>query len=119
MGTHVKVVAWLWIAWAVVSTLTTIGGVPLLNANIPGARDARLVTSGLICFALPGIIGSIAAGVGLLKYKNWARILAIILAIVYMLAIPLGTAVGIYTLIIMFNKETAALFRGEATPAEA
>jgi hypothetical protein len=119
MNTHVKVVAWLWIGWAVLSVLTTIGGLPLLNANIPSARDARLVMSGLVCFAIPGIIASIAAGIGLLKYKNWARIVAIILAIVYLLAIPIGTAVGIYTLVIMFNKETAALFRGEATPAEA
>ena len=97
----------------------TIGGVPLISANVSGARDSLLASSGLVCFALPGIIASALAGYGLLKYKNWARIVAIVLAFVYILAIPIGTAVGIYTLIIMFNKGTAALFRGQGEPTEA
>jgi len=33
-------------------------------------------------------------------------------------ALILPAALGIYTLIIMFNKETVALFRGDVTPAE-
>ena len=64
--------------------------------------------------SLPGIV----AGVGLLKFRPWARILAIILAIINLFLFPIGTALGIYTLIIMFNDETKALFRGEVAPAE-
>ena len=43
----------------------------------------------------------------------WARILAIILGIVNLPLLPIGTAVGIYTLIIMTNQEAKDLFNGE------
>jgi hypothetical protein len=71
-----------------------------------------------VCFFLPGIIAYAVAGFGLFKHKSWARILAIILAILNLILFPIGTALGIYTLVIMFNEETKALFRGEVTPAE-
>ena len=118
MNTHVKVVGWLWIANGVVTILMVLIGLIIINLNVPGAQDALLVTIGGLCCFVPGIIADFAAGLGLLKYQNWARILAIILAIVNLFLPPIGTAVGIYTLIIMFNNETEALFRGEGTHSE-
>ena len=120
MDTHVKVVGWLWIANGVLSILMAITGLAVINwpGMIPGPRDTILANVGALCFFLPGIIAYIVAGYGLLKYKGWARILAIILAILNLILFPIGTALGIYTLIIMFNGETEALFRGEAAPAE-
>ena len=59
---------------------------------------------------------------GLLNFNNWARILVIILAIVnlvFMCTLILPAVLAIYTLIIMFNKETAALFKEESAPAPA
>ena len=119
MNTHVKVVGWLWIANAVLSILMAIIGLTIINwpGNVPGPRDSILTSIGALCFFIPGIIAYAVAGYGLLNYKGWARILAIILAILNLCLFPIGTAIGIYTLIIMFNKETVALFRGEATPA--
>jgi hypothetical protein len=118
MNTHVKVVGWLWIANGAVTILMAIIGLIIINANIPNAQDSLLVTSGVLCCFVPGVIADFAAGFGLLKYQNWARILAIILAIVNLFLPPIGTAVGIYTLIIMFNEETKALFKGGGTLAE-
>ena len=118
MDTHVKVVGWLWILNGVVSILMVVFGLIIANLNIPGAQDALLVTSGVLCCFVPGIAADFAAGLGLLQYKSWARILAIILGIINLLFFPIGTAVGIYTLIIMFNEEAKALFNGEGTPAE-
>ena len=118
MNTHVKVVGWLWIANGVVSILMVVFGLIIVNLNIPSPQDSILVTSGVLCCFVPGIAADFAAGLGLLAYKSWARILAIILAIVNLFLPPIGTAVGIYTLIIMFNNETEALFRGEGTPSE-
>ena len=120
MDTHVKVVGWLWIVWGVGSILMVIIGLAVINwpGLIPGARDSLLASFGALCFFLPGIVAYIAAGYGLLNYKSWARILAIILAILNLILFPIGTALGIYTLVIMFNEETKALFRGEGTPAE-
>jgi hypothetical protein len=110
MDTHVKVVGWLWILNGLLSVLMAIIGLVILNLNVSGARDALLASGGALCFFLPGIIAYILAGYGLLKYKGWARILVIILAILNLILFPIGTAIGIYTLWAMFNNETKALF---------
>lgn len=60
----------------------------------------------LLALALPGI----AAGYGLLKRKSWGRILAIIVAVLGLLNIPLGTAVGIYTLWVLLPEDASAYF---------
>ena len=120
MDTHVKVIGWLWIAIGVVSILMVVIGLIVINwpGNVPSPRDSLIATSGVLCFFLPGIIVEFVAGSYLLEFKAWARILAIILGIINLLFFPIGTALGIYTLVIMFNEETKALFRGEDTPAE-
>ena len=121
MNKHVKVVGWLWIANGVLTIPMLIIGLVIINMNVPGSQDALLVTSGVLCFFVPGIIADFLAGAGLLKYKNWARILSIVLAILnllFLFALILPAALAIYTLVIMFNKETTALFRGGVTPAE-
>jgi hypothetical protein len=56
--------------------------------------------------ALPGLV----AGFGLLAYKSWARILAIVLAALQLLGFPFGTIFGIYVLWVMLNKDTERLF---------
>jgi len=120
MNTQVKIVGWLWIVNGMLSILMAIIGLAVINwpGTVPNPRDSILASTGALCFFLPGIIAYIVAGYGLLKYKGWARILAIILAILNLSLFPIGTALGIYTLVIMFNEETKALFRGEGTPAE-
>jgi hypothetical protein len=118
MDTHVKVVGWLWIANGVLAILMVVLGLIIANLNIPSAQDSILVTSGVLCCFVPAIAADFAAGLGLLQYKSWARILAIILGIINLILFPIGTALGIYTLIIMFNEEAKALFNGELAPAE-
>jgi len=119
MNTHVKILGWLWISNGVLSICMAISALVIFNwpGTIPNASDSLLVSVGSLCFFLPGIIAYVAAGYGLLNYKNWARILAIILAILNLILFPIGTALGIYTLVIMFNDETKALFNGEVAPA--
>jgi fructose-specific phosphotransferase system IIC component len=112
MDTHVKVVGWLWIANGLLSILMAVIGLAVINwpGVIPGEQDSLLASIGAVCCFLPGIIAYVLAGYGLLKYKSWARILAIILAILNLILFPIGTAIGIYTLWAMFNDETKALF---------
>ena len=118
MNTHVKVLGWLWIINGVLSILMLIAGLIIVNLNVAGSQDALLASVGSVCCFLPGIIAYPAAGYGLLKYQGWARILAIILAIFNLVLFPIGTALGIYTLIIMFNKEAVTLFNSEVAPTE-
>lgn len=56
--------------------------------------------------ALPNLL----AGYGLLTRRQWGRILAIIVAILDLPAFPFGTALGIYTLVILLSGEAQAFF---------
>ena len=117
MDTHVKIIAWLYI---VLGAMGLIGAL-CLGATLTGSglisqdETAILATSiiGVVCgsFLFLDNILNIIAGVGLLKYKSWGRILAIIMGIISLFGFPIGTALGIYTLWVMFNKETEQLFK--------
>ena len=127
MTTHVKVLGILYI---VLSSLTLcaalflalgIGmasGIVAANAGsdaavalpIIGVAGSALVIF-LVAISLPGII----TGIGLLKYKPWARIVGIVLAAINLINIPFGTVLGAYGLWVLLNKETEQLFSG--TPA--
>jgi hypothetical protein len=107
----------------VLGIILVLPGLAILNLtdSIPNIGDAVLITLGSLCFFLPGIIADFVACYGLLKFQNWARILAIILAIfnlVFMCWMIIPAVVSIYTLVIMFNQETAALFKGETATIE-
>ena len=123
MEKHVKIIGWLWFVNGVLGIILVLPGLAILNLtdSIPNAGDAVLVTLGSLCFFLPGIIADFVACYGLLKLQNWARILAIILAIfnlVFMCWMIIPAVVSIYTLVIMFNQETVALFKGEIASIE-
>ena len=123
MEKHVKIIGWLWCVNGVLGIILVLPGLAILNLtdSIPNAGDAVLITLGSLCFFIPGIIADFVACYGLLKFQNWARILAIILAIfnlVFMCWMILPAVVSIYTLVIMFNQETVALFKGEIASIE-
>jgi hypothetical protein len=65
----------------------------------------------LLAVSIPGII----AGIGLMKYQSWARILTIVLSILDLVSIPFGTALGIYGLWVLFTAEGARLFEQRVT----
>jgi hypothetical protein len=65
----------------------------------------------LVLLGIPGVIG----GWGLMNYQGWARILVIILSILHLPSIPIGTAIGVYGLWVLFNEDTKRLF-GQAVP---
>jgi hypothetical protein len=56
----------------------------------------------------------LATGWGMLKLKPWARIAGIVLGALSLANFPLGTAIGVYALLILFKKETEALFAAPA-----
>lgn len=71
-----------------------------------------LVTVGLAIFlfllliSIPGLIG----GIFLLKRRPWARILVIVLAVIDLFNVPLGTAIGIYSIWALVQEDTIKLF---------
>ncbi len=120
MDSHVKILGWLYIIYSVLGLLGAICLViftlgPGLISQEPEAMVV-LSTISVVCggflflVSVPGII----AGIGLLKYKSWGRILGIILGIFNLPSFPIGTAIGIYALWALLNQETKALFESGA-----
>jgi hypothetical protein len=122
MTTHVKVLAVLYIALGAMGTLLGLF-ILLVFYGAAGIAGATGDPEAWIALPVLGITGTalalfflvvsapgVIAGIGLLKYRNWARILAIVLAVLNLLNFPFGTIVGIYALWVLFSKETEALF---------
>jgi hypothetical protein len=121
VDTHVKVLAVLYIIFGVIGTLIGLGFMALLSfIGVAGAAsdpDAWValpllgITGAalgvfMLVLSLPGII----AGVGLLKFRPWARILTIVLSALNLMNIPFGTILGIYGLWVMLSDEGSRLF---------
>ncbi len=64
----------------------------------------------LLVIALPGLI----AGIGLLSYQPWARIVMIVICVIELPGVPFHTALGVYGLWVLLSNEGTALFRGPA-----
>ncbi len=77
-------------------------GLPLIIL----ASVAAFVAGTLILFSLPKII----AGIGLIMWKNWARYLTMVLAVLQLFNIPVGTIIGAYSLWVLLQDETERLF---------
>ncbi len=59
-----------------------------------------------LVLAIPGII----AGIGLLNFQPWARILTIVLSAFELFHVPFGTALGIYGFWVLLQRDSERLF---------
>ena len=126
MVTHVKVLGILHIVFGALGILVALGLLLLFGglAGVIGAtaetgRDDRAAAMGVLSIigaivffvvlilSLPGLI----AGIGLLKFRPWARILGIVISALDLIHVPFGTALGVYGLWVLLSNETEALFR--------
>ncbi len=57
-------------------------------------------------------IPELVAGIGLIKFRPWARILSIVICVLNLLKFPMGTLVGGYGMWVLLSGETEELFRG-------
>ncbi len=121
MRDHIKVIGILWVVFgacflglAFLALLVFFGVAEIPNVDdiSPGVlRLIGIVASSFIgLIALPQIVG----GVGLLKHKEWARILMLVVSFISLPNVPFGTALGVYSMIVLFSPETVRLFRGPA-----
>jgi len=121
MEKHAQLIGILWIVYGALSLLGGAVVVIVLMAvsYVPDMGDVgpdvlRIVGLSVGAFlfilAIPKIIG----GLGLLKHNEWARILLMILSFLSLLNIPLGTALGIYSLVYLMKPEMITLFKPKA-----
>jgi hypothetical protein len=123
MEQHIKIVAILNIVLGALGALAALI-ILLFFGGMAGIVMAEQNAESATATAVLGLIGGIAffvvalfsvpcliAGIGLLKFREWARILTIVMSVLNLLHIPLGTAVGIYGLWALLNSETTAFFK--------
>jgi hypothetical protein len=116
METNIKALGWLYIVLGILGVLAGVTVLAMLLGTglITGDRDAMgilLIVGVAVCGAVtlvsaPGIV----VGIGLLKFKPWARVLALILGFLNLPGFPLGTVLGIYTFVSLLNPDAEAAF---------
>lgn len=86
------------------------------NPDAQGGAAVLGLIGGLgFAFILIISIPCVIAGFGLLKFRSWAQILTIVLSVLGLLNFPFGTALGIYGLWVLLNKETKPLFHPQTS----
>ena len=128
MDTHVRVLAVLHIVLGSLGALIGLGFLVVFGglAGFVGLSAAPHNQDALVAVPILGLIGgalcilllilslpSIIAGIGLLKFRPWARILTIVLCALELLNVPIGTAIGVYGLWVLLSSETEPLFRSQ------
>jgi hypothetical protein len=123
MQTHVRVLAILHLVFGGLGALVSVflmalfGGITSLvslNAPYDDSRIAVPIIGGIgamvVLFTLLLSLPSIVAGIGLLSYRPWARILTLVLSVLLLIHIPFGTALGFYGFWVLLSREVIPLF---------
>jgi hypothetical protein len=120
---HVKVLGILWVVFggfwlclAVFALLVFLGVAMIPNVETITPNLLRVI--GIAVSMFLGILGlpQIIGGLGLLARREWARILVLVMAFLALLNVPFGTALGVYTMVVLFNPEAVSLFEDQAAP---
>ena len=116
MKTHITILGWLNIASGALTLL--IGAFVFMLLAVIGVASGDPeampilaligMSTGMFMFALA--LPSLLAGFGLLREKNWGRILAIIVSFFNLLWFPIGTALGLYGLWVLLRQEATDYF---------
>jgi hypothetical protein len=101
-------------AFAGVAVLLIMGGMAGIITASAGDYDDKVAAAPIVAgigiavaiflliLSAPALIG----GWGLLKFRPWSRIVMIILSIFHLFHVPLGTALGVYGIWVLFNEES-------------
>jgi hypothetical protein len=121
MAQHVKILGILHIVFgalgvfAAMIVLLVFGGLSAIVGMSDRAADVPAPVFGVIggvvfivilVLSLPGLI----IGVGLVRFRPWARFGGIVLSAFDLLGFPFHTILGIYGLWVLLNRETEQMF---------
>ncbi len=129
---HRQTLGILWIAYSAISLVSSVALFIIANTYGQLGRSLRPdvvlphlpaylrpLTSFLAILLLTKAVAGIIAGVGVLQCHPWARVLALVVGFLSLLNIPLGTAVGIYTLWVLLAPKAGEEYRAMAKAASA
>ncbi len=119
---HLRTLAVLWIVvgvlWLVPSLIMMAVG-SAIHLVIPGTEALVRNLGPLVIFIIGGSFlivgaGGVMVGWGLMRLEAWARVTAIVLAILALFHPPFGTALGIYTLWVLLPDDGGVEYRSLA-----
>ena len=124
MEKHVSVVAALQIGLSIFGII--VGVVILMILSMVGSFTGdpqagfilRLIGSIAAVFFFVMSVPGIIAGIGLMRHKEWARILTLVLSVIGLMNFPLRTAVGIYSIWALVQDDVLSIFRKEGKNLE-
>ena len=129
MERHVNLLAILWTLWGALTILigvsTMLLAVGALGAILGPSGDAVFTAAGLIAaaFALTGGLAllwggaHVLAGLLVRRRTTSGRTLSLGLAVVNLLVLPFGTALGVYALWVLLTSDGRRLFDPAAAPS--
>jgi hypothetical protein len=124
MKRHADFLSVLYLAWGAIFTIVGLAGLALTAGAIAIARDSGPVRVGsdlaasLTAVTL-GVVAAIALlwgvlhlwlGAALRRYRPWARLLSLGLAVINLVLFPFGTALGGYALWVLLTDEGRRLY---------
>ena len=120
MEQHITILGVLHIAWGALGILiaiivfTAVVGGGILSCDPEAMAITSIVgtfiASCLILPCVPGLIG----GIGIFKFRPWARITLLVVGFINLLIVPFGTILGIYTIWVLMNIEVKEMFEKRA-----
>jgi hypothetical protein len=81
-------------------------GIGVASGDPVAARILSIV--GFVCafFFMVTSVPQIIGGIALWKRRGWARIVLLVVSVIELLNIPLGTALGVYTIWVLIHDDT-------------
>jgi hypothetical protein len=121
----VRVLAILWFVYAGLSLLLGFAGLTIMKTFFMGGFGPWMHMHGAVppVWVLPALVRfvwivlslravlAVIAGWGLLEHTQWGRIVAIIAAFLSLIKFPLGTALGVWTLIMLLGYRNSMLYQ--------
>jgi hypothetical protein len=126
---HVRLVGILWMAYSALHVVLGLGAIVVAQTVFGGAihlqggppPEVTVWLRPLISFFGWLILAKAAAGFfagwGLLQREDWARTVALVMGFVALLSVPVGTALGVYTLWVLLPSRCDDEYRAIAQAA--
>jgi hypothetical protein len=119
---QIRALAIVWFAYAGLALVVTFFGLAFAKAFFSGAFGGWMHGPMPPAWIIPPLIHftwlvlifrtalAAAAGWGLMEHTQWGRIVAIVAAIINLIHFPFGTALGIWTLIMLIGYQNCTIY---------
>jgi len=117
---HVRTLGILWLIYAGLRVLESLAVTSFASYHWDFFDQSPFFVPHLIrtftgIFLILAVAGAVA-GWGLLERRPWARVLAIVVAVLALFKFPIGTALGIFTLWVLAPAQSEAEYRSMQRP---